>query len=119
MIDTVYRDEYPTVVGLVATDKLQATDYKHVIPVLDDIIQKHGSLRAVVDINNYKGISLHAIFEELKFDTTHWSSFHRIALVGEKKWHEQMTKITNKLMHGQMRFFHTNEIDEAWQWAAE
>ena len=119
MIDTIYREEYPAVVGLNVKDKLHAADYKHVIPILDDIIQKHGSLRAVVDANDYHGITLHALFEELKFDTTHWTSFHRIAIVGEKTWHEQFTKISNKLMHGQMKFFHTDQLDQAWQWASE
>ncbi|MDZ7617518.1 MAG: STAS/SEC14 domain-containing protein [Patescibacteria group bacterium] len=64
-------------------------DYEQFVPKLESLIHQHGSLRCYCEIGNYQGVSLRAIWDELKFDVTHCNQIERCAVVGDstrQKW---------------------------------
>ena len=119
MIDVVEREGACNVLGLNVSGKLSGDDYHYVIPILNQMIEEHGKLRVVIDLNDFGGMSLHAIFDELKFDITHWSSFEKIAIIGDKSWLNQMSKLTDKLIRGHVKHYHEDQKEDAWTWASE
>ncbi|WP_432798498.1 STAS/SEC14 domain-containing protein [Poriferisphaera sp. WC338] len=118
MIDIVKRSGIDNTLGMYTAGKLTHDDYTRIIPVIEKMIEKHGRIRLVVNMEKYDGIELRALFDDLKFDIAHWRSYEKVAIVGHKKWQKQMTKISNLIMNGELRYFDQSDIEEAWIWAA-
>ena len=72
------------VIGLKLSGKLLHEDYQQFIPKLEALIEEHGSIRCLVEMTEFHGFELRALWDELKFDTTHASKIERCAVVGNK-----------------------------------
>ena len=81
------------VLGLRVNGKLVHEDYQKFVPMLEEMIQKHGSIRCYFEMAEFHGITPHALWDELKFDIKHCRDVERCAVVGEKTSHEWMTKL--------------------------
>ena len=97
--------------------KLLHEDYQRFLPMLDEMIAERGSIRCVVEMTGFEGMSLKAAWDDMKYDVTHNGKYERIAVVGDKHWHETMGKVLNILSrHGEARYFDTTERDQAIAW---
>ena len=86
------------VIGIKVHGKLVHEDYAQVVPKLEQLIEQHGSIRCYCELTDFHGITPHALWDELKFDTKHCRDIERCAMVGDPSWHQWMSKI------GQMIF---------------
>ncbi|WP_324262274.1 STAS/SEC14 domain-containing protein [Altererythrobacter sp. H2] len=59
------------------------------------------------------------IWRDLKFDAKHKDSFGRIAIVGDRKWEEWGTKVSDPHFRAKMKFFEPLERDAAESWARD
>ncbi|QDU31993.1 hypothetical protein KS4_00210 [Poriferisphaera corsica] len=118
MIDPIQRDGVDNAIGFSIDGKLHADDYRRIIPICEQLIEDTGELRILVYLKHYEGASFAALFQDLKFDVSHWSKFKRIAMVGDKKWQAHMAKLTDLIMHGEVKHFTSDEMDEAWVWVS-
>lgn len=71
------------------------------------------NLLMCIDEINY---SLDGFIEDLKFDTSHWDEFNKIALLSDKKWIEVGSKIIEYLPKIEVEHFNYNERDKAMAW---
>ena len=85
-------------------------------PRLEQAIAEHGPISILVHIETLKGVELGALWEELKFDLRHSRDFERMALVGDKSWHERAMRFAAHFVPGDARFFPSTGIDNAWGW---
>jgi hypothetical protein len=81
------------VFGFTVSGKLTRDDYRRMLPRLEEAIRKHGKISVLVHIESMTGMELGAMWEELKFDLKHFRHFRRLALVGDKKWHEPLRPV--------------------------
>ena len=108
------------VIALKAHGKLVHADYQKVVPMLEDIIEEHGSLRCYFEMCDFHGITPHAMWDELKFDVKHCKDIERCAVVGNKHSHKWMSNISGAIFRkADMKYFDVSESDEAWQWITE
>src|SRR5713101_6661912 len=93
------------VFGFKLRGKLHDEDYKTFIPLVDGAIAKADKARILAQFHDFKGWDLHAMWDDIKFSTTHCTKIDRIALVGERKWEEWMAKVCKPFTLAKIRYF--------------
>ncbi len=99
--------------------KLHDEDYKTFVPLVDAVAAKQGKVRLLAQFHDFHGWDLHALWDDIKFATTHCTKIERIALVGDKKWEAWMAKVCKPFTLAKLRYFDVGEIDAARAWLAE
>lgn len=112
---TIVNDQGPNV-ALKASGLLDKTDYDHIVPELERLIEKYGRLRLLIFLEDFKGWTTEAFLKDLRFDIRHRKDFDRIAIVGESTLHKLGTKLTAPFFDGEVRYFDTSETDKAAAW---
>ena len=107
------------VLGFKMSGKLHYADYQQFVPVVDAAVAKSGKVRLLAQFHDFHGWDLHALWDDIKFSTTHCTKIDRIALVGEKKWEEWMAKVCKPFTMAKIRYFDASESGAAWAWLGE
>jgi hypothetical protein len=105
--------------GFKMSGKLHDEDYKKFVPLLDAAIANQGKIRILAQFHDFKGWDLRALWDDIKFSTTHCTKIERIALVGEKKWEEWMAKVCKPFTMAKIRYFDSSDAEAAWKWLGE
>jgi len=101
------------------TGKLHDEDYKKFVPLVDAAIAQHGKVRLLAQFHDFHGWDLHALWDDIKFSTTHCTKIERIALVGDKTWEKWMMAVCKPFTMAKIKHFTTAEMDAASTWLAE
>jgi hypothetical protein len=107
------------VVAFRLSGKLHDEDYKQFVPMVDDAISLFGKVRILAEFCDFQGWDLHALWDDIKFSTTHCTKIERIALVGDKAWEKWMAGVCKPFTLAKVRYFEPAEINAAWAWLAE
>ena len=107
------------ILGFTLSGKLHDEDYKHFVPTVDAAIASHGKVRMLAHFVDFHGWDISALWDDIKFATTHCTKVDRIALVGDKRWEEWMAKVCKPFTTAQLRYFDSAQIDAAWAWLKE
>jgi len=112
-IDRINNKFYLT---LKAVGKLTHEDYKVITPVIDSALKgiKEPKIDALMDITDLDGWELRAVWDDFKLGLQHGSEFEKIALYGNKKWQEVVTKVGSWFMSGEVQYF--ENINDAMFW---
>lgn len=117
---TVMQTNHPRVVGFKMSGKLKDEDYSNFVPVADRIVaEAHGKVRLLVQLEDFHGWDLHGAWDDFKFGVKHYADTERIAMVGEKKWEEWMTRLWKPFTQAEVRYFDVKKIQQAWDWVRE
>lgn len=103
-------------IHLKITGKLTTADYDFFVPEIDNCIERHGKVNMLIELIDFEGWTLGALWEDTKFGVRHFNDFTRIALVGDKRWEETMAKFVNVFTSAQIKYFDVHERDEAIVW---
>jgi hypothetical protein len=107
------------VLGFKMSGTLHDEDYKKFVPAIDAAVAKNGKARILAWFHDFQGWDLAALWDDIKFSTTHCNEIERIALVGEKKWEQWMAKVCKPFTRATIRYFDASQTDAAWAWLAE
>jgi hypothetical protein len=107
------------VLGFKMSGKLHDEDYKTFVPVIDGAVAKEGKIRLLAQFEDFHGWDLHALWDDIKFSTTHCTQIERIALVGDRKWEEWMAKVCKPFTLAKIRYFDASQAEAAWAWLGE
>jgi hypothetical protein len=101
------------------TGKLTKEDYAQFVPEVERLIQQHGKIRMLVELHDFHGWTLGALWQDIKFDLKHFNHIERLALVGDKKWEAGMAAFCKPFTTAKVRYFDVAKSAEAWQWIKE
>jgi hypothetical protein len=96
--------------------KLTEQDYNDLIPTWTALIERHGTMRLLFVMHDFHGWDARAAWDDFRFDLKHGHQVQRIAMVGEKKWQQWMTKIASWFVGADVRYFDALQRPEAEQW---
>jgi len=80
---------------------------------------KHGKVRLLAQFHDFKGWDAKALWDDIKFSTTHCTKIERIALVGEKTWEKYMAMVCKPFTMAKIKYFDVGDLPGAWAWLAE
>ena len=98
------------------SEKLTEEDYETLIPAWERLLREQGSLRMLFVMEDFHGWEPGAAWDDFRFDVRHASKIERVAMVGEKKWQEWLTKIGRVFLPERVRYFDWADLVEAERW---
>jgi hypothetical protein len=104
------------VLEVLMTGKLFKEDYEHFVPSVEQLVKQHGRIRMLVEMHDFHGWTVGALWQDIKFDAKHMSDIERIAMVGETKWQHGMSMFCKPFTAAKIRYFDRGSIDEARIW---
>ena len=107
------------VLGFKMSGKLHDEDYKSFVPQVETAVAKFGKVRMLAQFHDFHGWDMHALWDDIKFSTTHCTKIERIALVGEDTWEKWMATVCKPFTMAKIRYFDADEIKAAESWLAE
>lgn len=118
MIEVLNRSS-GAVLGYRISGKLHDADYKTFVPQIDDSLVEHERLRLLAWLDDFHGWDMQALWDDIKFSTTHCTKMERIAIIGDSKWEELMAKFCKPFTMARIKYFDVNDIESAWAWLEE
>jgi hypothetical protein len=104
------------VIEVELTGKLTREDYEAFLPEVEQRLKEYGKVRVLMRMHDFHGWRLAALWQDIKFDMHHFRQFEKIAMVGEKRWQEWMSTICVPFTTGEVRFFHSDQLEAAREW---
>jgi hypothetical protein len=105
------------VLGVRVSGTVTGDDYERFRPVLDEAVRQHGTVRLLIWMDDFDGWGdLDAAWEDLKLDASHYTDVGRPAMVGDERWQAWVTKATDLLAPGDVRYMDEADLAEAWAW---
>ena len=99
--------------------KLTKEDYAHFVPEVERLVKQYGKVRMLVQMHDFHGWTLGALWQDIKFDIKHFSDIERLALVGERKWEAGMATFCKPFTRATIRYFDEANAVAAHDWIAE
>jgi len=107
--------------GFKIAGKLTAEELKAFEPQLGFFIAEHKKhpIGILIDLTDMSGAEWKARWEDIRFLQKHTDHIARMAVVGANRWEEVMAILTAgaAVLQSETRYFHANEMQQAWQWA--
>ena len=107
------------VIGFRMTGKLTDADYKAVAPEFEDGIKRYGKIRLLWLLEDFHGWESRAAWDDYDYWRKYGKEIERVAIVGNKRWEEWMTKLAQLFMKGGVKYFDESQLDDAWVWVRE
>lgn len=105
------------VVAMTINGKIETADFAQIADAVEEVLKTRKKVRLLVEIERLDGISLDALMEDLRFALRHSRDVERKAVVSDKRWHETLARLSNKLFPGiEIRHFSTDQRDQALEW---
>lgn len=105
-------------VGFRMSGKLHDEDYKTFVPQVDAAIAQEGKINVLAQFHDFHGWDAKALWDDIKFATTHCTKIKKIALVGEKAWEKWMATVCKPFTMAKIQYFDAAYIDDARKWLA-
>lgn len=96
--------------------KLHKADYANLITTLEQRLQQYGKVSLLIELSDFHGWEIGALWEDIKFDSKHFNDIERIAVIGETTWHAWMTTIFRPFTAAEVRYFEPQQADQARTW---
>jgi SpoIIAA-like len=96
--------------------KLTKEAYETFVPAVDAQIKQYGKLRILFVMQDFHGWTAGALWEDLKFDVTHWKDIERLAVGGDKKWEKGMAAFCKPFTKAEIRYFDLAQLEQAREW---
>jgi hypothetical protein len=110
----------PAFVRVRATGRLSASDYDSLEPALEaELKRRGGRAPLLLDVRGWSGWTAGGLVRDLRFDIRHRNSFPRIAVVGDRRWHEWVTIAAKPVFGGVTRYFDAADERRAAEWLAD
>lgn len=117
MIDIIPTNT-DNVVGCKVDGKINTEDIEKLANYIEDKLLKNKKLRIYVEVAKLEGISLEALFKDLKLGIKHFSDFDKKAVVTDKAWMKKVAAIADKIFPNiEVRCFSFEEKEKALEWA--
>jgi hypothetical protein len=107
------------VIGFRMTGKLTNADYKALAPEFEDGIKRYGKIRLLWLLEDFHGWEPKAAWDDYEYWRKYGKEIERVAIVGNKRWEEWMTKLAQLFMKGGVKYFGESQLDDAWAWVRE
>lgn len=106
----------PHTLEMKVTGKVGKADYEQFTPLAERLIEKHGSINLLVELPDKLRFTPSALWADIKFDVRHFSDVERIALVSARESRKWLATIAKPFTRADVRFFESNDIDDARIW---
>jgi len=95
---------------------MRLKDYKTLLPFIKTAIRKHGTIRSISDLRNFKNVEFRGILKMLPYAFKYSSRIEKNAIITDIHWIHTLNKVLSPFFSTQLRCFPNSEIEKAWEW---
>ena len=118
---THHVDSKNHIIEVTIAGKVSREDINGAIQNIEGPIQEWPEIRVLKRIDSFDGIEWQALVDDLKFAYNNFSNYKKIkkvAVVTEKDWVENLTKIMAPLFSAEVKIFEDDDVEKARTWLA-
>ncbi|NEQ78265.1 MAG: STAS/SEC14 domain-containing protein [Okeania sp. SIO2D1] len=108
------------IIGLSIDGKIEISDIEKVKNLVEERLKSQPKLRVYVEVKSFQGISMEALWEDLKFGLGHMKYFDKKAVVCDAAWVNKLTTASNKIFsnmtHIEVKCFSWSEKEQGLEW---
>ncbi|MDA3787170.1 MAG: STAS/SEC14 domain-containing protein [Desulfobacula sp.] len=79
-------------------------------------MESRDKIRMLIELRDFKGWSVGAMWEDTKFGLSHFNDIDRLAIVGDKQWEKTMAAFIKPFTTAIVKYFDLGELDAANTW---
>ena len=106
-------------VGYKVVGKVTVKDYQQLESEMQVLVDQYDGVSLLLDMQSFAGEAVKAWLPDLKFGHHFHDKISKMAIVGDKRWQEWLTALVDPFYARDAKFFHPDEIDQAWIWLRE
>jgi hypothetical protein len=96
--------------------KLTKQDYLRLVPEFDRLVQKQGKINMLFEMRRFRGWEPAALWKDIKLEFNHFKDIKRLAMVGENRWAELMSRVSRPFTTAEIRYFDRTAAKVARAW---
>jgi hypothetical protein len=104
------------VISLKFKEKLRKEDYEKFVPMLESQMGGDQKIRILVQLHDFEGWTVGALWEDTKFAARHFTDIEKLAVVGDAKWQKGLTVFAKPFTAATVRYFKMEDIEKARRW---
>lgn len=104
------------IIGLRIEGFLRAEDCKTLLPFIERKIIKHGAIRILSDLRDFRGIKFRGVLKAFPFAFKYSSRIDKKAVVTDQRWIYTWVKLLTPFFKTEIHCFPTLKEEEAWEW---
>ena len=108
--------EAPSFLKIHCSGRVRRADYLAFAPRFDAAVKEGGAQRVLFDLTDFEGWGMGALWEELKFDVRHYADIEKCAVLGDKKWEQELSSLFKPFTRAKVRYFGQAEAAGAKAW---
>ncbi len=112
----VEKSQTGTIITLKFREKIDKNDCAEFVPMLEKQLDDSATIRLLVELVDFRGLTAGAVWEDMKFSTSHFKDIEKLAVVGDKPWEKRMTSFFKPFTGATVRYFDLQAIDQAREW---
>lgn len=105
--------------GIRAEGVIARADYDELVPECEKLIKEEGSMSLLIDMKGFRLESPDAWGADFHFGREFRNKIERMAVVGDRWWLDRMTDFCRHFYARQAKYFHSSDMDAAWDWLKE
>lgn len=113
---TLTTSESTPVLEVVVSGKLTHEDFQDLVPEVETMVRRHGKIRVLMDMIDFHGWEVTALWDDARFACQHFRDITRIAMVGDHIWESWMSKFCRPFTAAEVRYFDWHDILKARAW---
>lgn len=109
-----------TVVGIVASGHVDATDYETVlVPAVEAALKRHDAVRLLYVLgDDFAGFSAGAMWDDMKLGLAHYRAWEKVAVVTDVGWVANAMRMFTFAIPCPMKVFSLKDREQAEAWIA-
>ncbi|MBD3627324.1 STAS/SEC14 domain-containing protein [Cyclobacterium sp.] len=107
------------IIAVKIMENITHEDYSKLLPLLNHKITSNGEAFFYMEMEEFDLEAFQSFWEEMKFDTSHFCNFSRIALVGNGDWEIPRMDIVTKFGFREVRYYAPSEKLKALSWLSD
>ena len=116
----ILEDLPPHVAAYVATGAVSKEEYETVVMArVNEVAAKYGKINFLVKLEtDFSNYSIGAFIDYVKISFQHFFKWERMAIVSDEKWVRTCYDLLSPMVHGEVRGFKLEDIEEAKSWVS-
>lgn len=106
----------PRIVAYKLSGRLGDEEYRILMPELEASLAVQGKLRVLVLCEDFDGVDMRAVWEDIRFATKHYTDFERIAVVGDGRWESWLARFFKPFTRAAVKHYKASQAAQAWAW---
>lgn len=110
------NDLDPNIIHCKIDEIVKAEDYDQLNKEIEEKLQAFDKVKLIFEIAGNPEITPEAVWEDAKVSIKFYNDFEKIALIGSRSWIEKYTELGDAVTPFTMKYFQSEDFEEAVKW---